>query len=227
MQPVNNLFLYSQELLDTLSKRLKEKSLVYSHNEFKDITDIVKVLFAFGYSYIIHACCCSQIFRLPGRVCQISQIQREMLSYFDQFLGYYFLVGTRDVSLSIVFLSSNHQNFLYQPFSVARQEFSFKTNCQTLGFGFFRLTSLNSVERLYTCLFSFVYFQALINVMTMCSSKKLVGTCRALLFNDCQKVLLVYTKGCFSFALQRLKGVRVLPNLVSKLDTRSQYGLLQ
>lgn len=68
------------ELLDTLSKRLKEKSLMYSHNEFKDITDIVK---------------------------------------------------------------------------------------------------------------------ALINVMTMCSSKKL-----------------------------RLKGVRILPNLVSKLDTRSQYGLL-
>ncbi|KAL9988386.1 hypothetical protein ACROYT_G002824 [Oculina patagonica] len=39
--------------------------------------------------------------------------------------------------------------------------------------------------------------KALINVMTMCSSKKL-----------------------------RLKGVRILPNLVSKLDTRSRYGLL-
>lgn len=39
--------------------------------------------------------------------------------------------------------------------------------------------------------------KALINVMTMCSSKKL-----------------------------RLKGVRVFPNLMSKLDTRSQYGLL-
>ncbi len=35
--------LFLQELLDTLSKRLKEKSLVYSQQEFKDITDIVKV----------------------------------------------------------------------------------------------------------------------------------------------------------------------------------------
>ncbi|KAJ7339403.1 hypothetical protein OS493_005798 [Desmophyllum pertusum] len=30
------------ELLDTLSKRLKEKSLVYRHDEFKDVTDIIK-----------------------------------------------------------------------------------------------------------------------------------------------------------------------------------------
>ena len=35
--------LFSQELLDTLSKRLKEKSLVYRHDEFKDVTDIIKV----------------------------------------------------------------------------------------------------------------------------------------------------------------------------------------
>lgn len=40
---------YHQELLDTLSKRLKEKSLMYSQDEFKDITDIVKVLLDFGY----------------------------------------------------------------------------------------------------------------------------------------------------------------------------------
>lgn len=72
MQAVDNFFLCSQELLDTLSKRLKEKSLVYSYNEFKDITDIVKVLFAFGYCYVMHASCCSQISRLPERVCQIS-----------------------------------------------------------------------------------------------------------------------------------------------------------
>jgi len=27
---------------------------MYSHKDFKDITDIVKVLFSFGYCYIIH-----------------------------------------------------------------------------------------------------------------------------------------------------------------------------
>lgn len=37
--------------MDILSKRLKEKSLMYSHDEFKDITDIVKVLFKVGYCY--------------------------------------------------------------------------------------------------------------------------------------------------------------------------------
>ena len=34
---------YSQELLDVLSTRLKEKCLEYEQNEFKDATDTVKV----------------------------------------------------------------------------------------------------------------------------------------------------------------------------------------
>lgn len=38
-----NSYFFFQELLDTLSKRLKEKSLLYSQDEFKDIVDIVKV----------------------------------------------------------------------------------------------------------------------------------------------------------------------------------------
>ena len=48
VSPVNSLS-FSQELLDTLSKRLKDKSLMYSYDEFKDIADIVKVLFNFGH----------------------------------------------------------------------------------------------------------------------------------------------------------------------------------
>ena len=35
--------LCSQKLLDVLSRRLKEKSMMYRHHEFKDITEIVKV----------------------------------------------------------------------------------------------------------------------------------------------------------------------------------------
>lgn len=35
-----------------------------------------------------------------------------------------------------------------------------------------------------------------------------------------------YLMRLFSFAPQRLRAVQVLPNLVSKLDTRSRYGLL-
>ena len=35
--------LFPQKLLDVLSRRLKEKSMVYRHDEFKDITEIVKV----------------------------------------------------------------------------------------------------------------------------------------------------------------------------------------
>ena len=34
---------YPQELLDVLSTRLKEKCLEYGQNEFKDVTDTVKV----------------------------------------------------------------------------------------------------------------------------------------------------------------------------------------
>lgn len=82
-------------------------------------------------------------------------------------------------------LSSNRQNFFINHSQWVDKNFPSKQIAKLLDLDFCRLTSLTSVVRLYTFLFSFVYFQALINVMTMCSSKKLVGTCRALFFNDC------------------------------------------
>ena len=84
--------------MDTLSKRLKEKSLMYSHDEFKDITDIVKVLLLdFEITFIldipINIACTTRIFRLTGRFLNLPDPKRNTVCSFTliltNFLGYH------------------------------------------------------------------------------------------------------------------------------------------
>ena len=49
----NKRFFSFQGLLETLSKRLKDKSLVYNQYEFKDLMDIVKVDTTFDFQLIL------------------------------------------------------------------------------------------------------------------------------------------------------------------------------
>lgn len=149
---------------------------MYSHDEFKDITDIVKVLFKVGYCYTT----CTLMFTcLPiflnllvawtglsnlldpkgNAVCSFTLI---LTNFWDTIFR---------VELGM-FLSAK---LFSQPFSVGWHELPSGKIGKLLDLDFCRLASLTSVVRFYTILFSFFYSQALINVMTMCSSKKLVS----------------------------------------------------